>query len=100
MIDIAPMTSLMSTRINWTPYITGAVEAVLNKKSIEKTVKGHVHGNDVGAGIDLNWVQILELNSIITAKGTEEQIAKASQSFQEFRELAQLYIRKDPDRKA
>lgn len=81
MIDIAPMTSLMSTRINWTPYITGAVEAVLNKKSIEKTVKGHVHGNDVGAGIDLNWVQILELNSIITAKGTEEQIAKAIQNF-------------------
>ena len=29
MIDLAPSVSLISTRINWTPYITGAVEALM-----------------------------------------------------------------------
>lgn len=81
MIDIAPMTSLISTRINWTPYITGAVEAMLNKRNFEKSIKGHVHGNDIGAGFELGWVQMLELNSIIAAKGTAEAIENAIQSF-------------------
>ena len=81
MIDIAPMTSLVSTRINWTPYITGAVNAVLNKRSIEKSIKGHIHGNDIGAGFDLGWVQMLEVNSIIAATGTEAAVEKAIQAF-------------------
>jgi basic membrane protein A len=81
MIDIAPMTSLISTRINWTPYITGAVEAMLKDKDIEKNVKGHKHGNDIGAGFNLGWVQMLELNSIIAAKGTEQAVEKAIQAF-------------------
>ena len=81
MIDIAPMTSLISTRINWTPYITSAVEAMLKGKDIEKNVKGHKHGNDIGAGFNLGWVQMLEVNSIIAAKGTEQAVEKAIQSF-------------------
>jgi len=81
MIDIAPMTSLISTRINWTPYITGAVEAMLKDIDIEKNVKGHKHGNDIGAGFNLGWVQMLEVNSIIAAKGTEQAVEKAIQAF-------------------
>ena len=86
MIDIAPMTSLVSTRINWTPYIIGAVNAVLNNKSIEKSVKGRIHGTDVCGGFDLGWIQMLEVNSIIAAKGTQEIIEKTIQSFKKDRQ--------------
>lgn len=81
MIDIAPMTSLVSTRINWTPYITGVVMALLNKKPIEKSIKGHVHGNDIGAGFDLGWVQMLELNSIILPEETSQKVSEVEQAF-------------------
>ena len=74
MIDVAPLTSLISTRINWIPYIMGAARAVLQKKDIEKVVRGHVHGNDIGAGFESDWVQMLELNAIIAAPGTQEMI--------------------------
>lgn len=85
MIDIAPMTSLVSSRINWTPYVYGAVEAVLAKRPIEKWVKGHVHGNDIGAGFDLGWVQMLELNSIIVPEGTAGRVDEAIQAFRKGR---------------
>ena len=81
MINIAPGTSLVSTRINWNPYITGAVSAVLNNKKIERAVKGHVHGNDLGAGFEQNWVQMLELNSLTVPAGAAEEVAKAVQAF-------------------
>ena len=86
MVDIAPTTSLTSTRINWVPYVTGAVEAILKKKNIEKSIKGHVHGTDIGAGFDLGWVQMLELNSIITAEGTREKVEKTIQAFKKGRQ--------------
>ena len=35
MMDIAPTASLISCRVNWNPYIMGAVEAVLADESIE-----------------------------------------------------------------
>lgn len=80
-VSMAPMTSLISTRVNWTPYIIGAVKAVIGKKSIEKTVKGDVHGNDISAGFDLDWVQMLELNTIIAAPGTQKKINDEIQRF-------------------
>ena len=55
MIDVAPTSSLVSTRINWIPYVTGAVKAVCTHTSIEKVVRGRVHGNDIGAGFDQNY---------------------------------------------
>ena len=85
MIDVAPTTSLISTRINWTPYIVGAVKAVMNKKNIEKSISGHVHGNDLGAGFALDWVQMMELNTIIAAPGTEEKIADVVKAFKKGR---------------
>lgn len=76
MIDIAPATSLISTRVNWTPYVLGAVEAVLSGKEIEKSLPGSAHGNDIGAGLDQGWVEVLELNRQIAAYGTQERLDK------------------------
>lgn len=76
MIDIAPNTSLISTRVNWTPYVVAATQAVLEGKEIEKNVPGSVHGNDVSAGLDLGWVEVLELNRQLAAYGTEERLSK------------------------
>ena len=81
MIDLAPTVSLLSTRINWTPYITQAVGAVLAGKPIEKTVEGCAHGNDMSAGLDKNWVEILELNQYIAAEGTSEKIDQLIEAF-------------------
>lgn len=82
MLEVAPTTSLVSARINWTPYIVSAVDAVLNDKIIEENVKGQVNGNDVGAGFDKDWVQLIDLNSAIVAEGTEEKVDQIIKQFQ------------------
>ena len=81
MIDIAPTTSLTGSRINWTPYVLGAVEAVLVKKPIELHVQGNAHGtNDMSAGFSCDWVQMLELNRQIAAPGTWKKMEEAIES--------------------
>jgi len=77
MMDIAPSTSLISTRVNWAPYVVGAVEAVLEGKAIERCVKGSVRGNDITAGLDQGWVEVMELNNQLAAYGTQEKLNKA-----------------------
>jgi basic membrane protein A len=77
MVDVAPTTTLVSSRIDWSKYIFAAVDAVLNKKDIERSVGGHVHGNDVGAGFEEGWVQLLDLNNLVVADGTEAAVEKA-----------------------
>ena len=74
MLDIAPTTALISTRINWTPYILGAVGAVFEDIPIEKNVDGKVHGSDIGAGFERGWVEMLELNTYVAAEGTQQKI--------------------------
>ena len=74
MTDVAPTTSLVSTRINWTPYILSATEAVIKEKKIESLVKGAVFGNDCGAGFDHGWCEVFGLNKLIAAPGTQEEI--------------------------
>ena len=81
MIDIAPTTSLVSTRIDWSHYIIAATEAVLNEKPIEKSIEGNVNGNDVGAGFEQGWVQILDLNGLIIADGTQAAVDQAIEKF-------------------
>lgn len=83
MRDIAPTTYLTGSRINWTPYMTSAVQAVLDGKDIEKCVEASVHGNDAGAGFENGWVQLLELNAYIAAEGTEERIEELVEDFKE-----------------
>lgn len=81
MTNIAPSTSLVSCRINWTPYEKQVIQAVLNNDIIEKNVKAVRHGNDCGAGFDEGWIQVLDLNEIIAAADTKEMIEDAVESF-------------------
>ena len=77
MMDVAPSCALVSIRTNWTPYVLQAVQAVMEDKPIEETVEATDHGNDMSAGFDHNWVEILELNKFLAAPGTEEKVNKA-----------------------
>ena len=74
MIDVAPATSLIGTRINWTPYCISAVEAMFSNQRIEDVARGHVHGNDIGAGFKEGWVSMLTLNHLIAPQGCEAMI--------------------------
>lgn len=81
MSDMAPTTSLISSRINWQKYIVSAVGAVLNGKKIEKAVDGNVHGNDISGGFEYGWVEMLKLNETIAADGTSEKIDSLIKKF-------------------
>ena len=81
MIDVAPTTSLIGTRINWIPYIRDAVRAVMSDRKIEEVVKGHINGNDVGAGFERGWVEMLELNPAIAPEGGQELIDRTINEF-------------------
>jgi basic membrane protein A len=81
MADVAPTTYLAGCKINWTPYVLAAVEAVRTGKDIEDCVEGNVHGNDVGAGFEQGWVEMLEINDVITAKGTKERVQELIEQF-------------------
>lgn len=73
MADIAPTTYLTGSTINWKPYIMAAVEAVLKDKKIESVVEGNQNGNDIGAGFEEGWIQMLELNELSAAANTQEK---------------------------
>ena len=77
MMDVAPSCALVSIRTNWAPYILETVNAVLTNQNIESTVAGHVHGRDMSAGFESGWVELLDLNRLIAAEGTQEKIDKA-----------------------
>lgn len=81
MINVAPTTSLVSTRINWNPYVVGAVEAVMNGEKIEDVVPGHVHGNDIGGGFDMDWVQVVEINDTLFTEDVEKETESLIQRF-------------------
>ena len=83
--DVAPTTYLTGSKINWEPYMMKAVEAVLSDKDIEKCVRGNINGNDVGAGFENGWVQMLEINEFTAAEGTQERVKKLIREFKENR---------------
>lgn len=83
MIDIAPTTTLIGCRINWNPYITAAVGAVLDDDDIEDHVDADIHGNDAGAGFEKGWVEMLETNEIAVADGTAEKVAELIEEFED-----------------
>ena len=86
MKDVAPTTSLVSCRINWSPYIISACEAVLKDKPIESVVKATINGNDAGSGIKNNWVEIIGQNEIKMAAGTTQRIQEEIEKFKNGRE--------------
>ena len=83
MIDVAPTTSLVSTRINWAPYMLAAVDAVIRRKTIEDVVKGHSIGTDTGAGFDENWVDLIGLNDVITAPNSKQVMEEKIEDFKQ-----------------
>lgn len=81
MSEVAPTMSLVGTRINWTPYVIDATDAVFKGAEIEKYVRAHIHGHDAGAGFDNDWVQMLDLNILAAPEGTEETIKQTIDDF-------------------
>ncbi len=82
MLDTALSTSLISTRINWTPYILSAAKAVLKGRAIESELDATViRGHDALAGFDKGWVEMLEINTSIAAPGTAERVAREIAAF-------------------
>lgn len=74
MTEIAPTTSLVSSNINYEPYFDAVIEAMLAEKDIEDVVDAKVFGNDCAAGLDKEWVKVLDLNEAIIANGTKEAV--------------------------
>lgn len=81
MTDVAPTTSLVSCRIDWSPYVTAATKAVLAGKNIEKTVKSPYKNNDASAGFNSGWIEIVGMNRHILAEGTAETVEKIIKQF-------------------
>ena len=81
MSEVAPGTSLVTSRICWEPYILAAVEAVFEDKSIESVVTGNIHGSDVSAGFEKGWVEMIDLNLQVAAPGTLDAMNSAIAEF-------------------
>ena len=81
MSDVAPTTSLISCRINWTPYLEQAVRAVISGKRIESVVKSKLKGNDSAFGFDKDWVEMLGTNRIIVSPKMSSEIEKLKRQF-------------------
>ena len=81
MSEVAPGSSLVTTRICWEPYVLSAVEAVMSEKSIESMLSAKIHGNDASAGFEHGWVEMDDLNLQVAAPGTQEAMDAAIDSF-------------------
>lgn len=81
MSDIAPTTYLCGCKINWNHYMLKATEAVLNEKPIENYISGTINGQDAGAGFRHDWVEMLEINEFVAAKGTNDRVNELIEDF-------------------
>ena len=59
----------------------GAIGAVLEEQNIEDYIDAEHWGCDMCAGFDKEWVQMIELNTISAAPGTEEKIKELEEGF-------------------
>lgn len=67
-ISIAPKTALISSKINWEPYMTMIIKAAMNGEKVE---------NDICYGIKDGAVELTELNTEVAAAGTQAKIDEA-----------------------
>lgn len=74
MVDIAPNSSLISSRQDYAPYEVGAVKAVMDGTELPV---------DQWAGFDEGWVAMTDLNTAIAAEGTQEAMDAAIQDFKD-----------------
>ena len=81
MSEVAPGMSLVTARICWEPYVLSAVDAVMRNKKIESLVSGRIHGTDVSAGFEKDWVEMVDLNLQAAAPGTQEAMESAIDQF-------------------
>lgn len=81
MSEVAPGTSLVTSRICWEPYILSAVGAVMSNNKIEHMISGNLHGTDVSAGFEKGWVEMIDLNLQVAAPGTQEAMDSAIEQF-------------------
>ncbi len=83
MSEVAPLSSLVTSRINWEPYVLTAVDAVMMNKDIEKAFAGHgkIHGTDISAGFEEGWVAMDDLNLQVAAFGTQRAMEIAIEKF-------------------
>ena len=81
MSEVAPSSSLVTSRICWEKYVLAAVDAVMRGKQIESVVSGRIHGTDVSAGFEKGWVEMTDLNRQAAAPGTQEAMDSAIELF-------------------
>ena len=81
MSEVAPGTSLVTSRICWEPYVLAAVDAVMMDKKIESFESGRIHGNDVSAGFESGWVEMVDLNEQIASPLTQNAMDSAIAQF-------------------
>lgn len=72
MTDVAPTRSLVSCSAEYSYYFEQSVYALLHDKKIEDCIDGKTYGQDAMAGLDKNWVRILDINEAIVPKETDQ----------------------------
>ena len=81
MTSVAPTTSLIGCKVNWEPYESAVIQAVLDGKKIESELDVQKEKNDAWGGLADNWVQMLELNEVNAAPGTRKAVKRAIDGF-------------------
>ena len=72
MTDVAPTRSLVSCCVDYSYYFEQSINALLQGKRIEDCIDGKTYGQDAMAGLDKNWVRILDINEAIVPKETDQ----------------------------
>ena len=71
MVDVAPESSIISSRIDWTNYFVHVIETIVNGGKVEQDYMQH--------GVADGDIVLTELNDKIAAEGTAEAIAEAEE---------------------
>jgi basic membrane protein A len=72
-ISVAPNTFIVSSRINWTPYMEHMIECVKNGEAIEADWTGTIATGSV---------ELTDVNEAVAAEGTVEAIEAAKAAFE------------------